>query len=186
MEKDIINKIIRNRKSVYPKDYSKKEIPKKVIEEVLINANHAPTHRLTQPWFFKVYEKSSKENLCELISQIDSSKYSPTKIQKYIDKINQSDTVISVFMNRDKQNRLPEWEEMAAVSMAVQNMWLHCTELGIGGYWSSPSLINHLGGFFNFKEGERCLGFFYMGYYDENSTEGYREPIENKVDWLKN
>ena len=29
MEKDIINKIIRNRKSVYPKDYTKKEIPKK-------------------------------------------------------------------------------------------------------------------------------------------------------------
>ena len=54
---DIINKIIRNRKSVYPKDYSKKEIPKKVIEEVLVNANHAPTHRLTQPWFFKVYHK---------------------------------------------------------------------------------------------------------------------------------
>ena len=143
MEKDIINKIIRNRKSVYPKDYSKKEIPKKVIEEVLINANHAPTHRLTQPWFFKVYEKSSIEKLCELISQIDSSKYSPTIIQKYIEKINQSDTVISVFMKRDKQNRLPEWEEIAAVSMAVQNMWLTCYANNIGCYLSTPGSVSY-------------------------------------------
>ena len=87
MEKDIINKIIRNRKSVYPRDYSKKEIPRKLIEEVLLNANHAPTHRLTQPWFFRVYEKSSKETLCKLINNINDEKYSPTTIKKYIEKI---------------------------------------------------------------------------------------------------
>ena len=184
MEKDIINKIIRNRKSVYPKDYSKKEVPKKVIEEVLINANHAPTHRLTQPWFFKVYEKSSKEKLCELISQIDSSKYSPTKIQKYIDKINQSDTVISVFMNRDKQNRLPEWEEIAAVSMAVQNMWLTCYANNIGCYLSTPGFKDEYGKLIGLKENERSLGFFFMGSFDHKEYEKNRDDINAKVEWI--
>ena len=41
-------------------------------------------------------------------------------------------------MNRDKQNRLPEWEEIAAVSMAVQNMWLTCYANNIGCYLSTP------------------------------------------------
>ena len=56
MNKEIINSIIRNRKSIYPKDYSKEDIPDKTIKEILLNANHAPTHRMTQPWFFKVYK----------------------------------------------------------------------------------------------------------------------------------
>ena len=56
MKKETINTVIRNRKSIYPKDYLKEDIPDSLIKEILINANHAPTHRLTQPWFFKIYK----------------------------------------------------------------------------------------------------------------------------------
>jgi len=184
MEKDIINKIIRNRKSVYPKDYSKKEIPKEVIQEILLNANHAPTHKLTQPWFFKVYEKSSKEILCQLIGKITDSKYSSIKIQKYIDKIKQSDTVISVFMKRDEQNRIPEWEEIAAVSMAVQNMWLTCYVNNIGCYLSTPGFKDEYAELIGLKENERSLGFFFMGSYDYKESLKIRDDIRNKVEWI--
>ncbi len=184
MEKDIINKIIRNRKSVYPKDYSKKEIPRKLIEEVLLNANHAPTHRLTQPWFFRVYEKSSKETLCKLIDDINDKKYSPTTIKKYIEKIRQSDTVISVFMKRDEQDRVPEWEEIAAVSMAIQNMWLTCYENNIGCYLSTPRFKDEYGKLIGLNENERSLGFFFMGSYDHKESLKIRDDINNKVEWI--
>ena len=39
---------------------------------------------------------------------------------------------------------VPEWEEIAAVSMAVQNMYLTCTANNIGCYWSSPKIVDHL------------------------------------------
>ncbi len=68
--------------------------------------------------------------------------------------------------------------------MAVQNMWLYCTALNIGCYWSSPGLIKHMGDFFNLNEGERCLGFFYMGYYEGDLPEVNRNPIEDKIVWL--
>ena len=35
-------------------------------------------------------------------------------------------------MTKDESNRVPEWEEIAAVSMAVQNMWLSCYVNDIG------------------------------------------------------
>ena len=35
-------------------------------------------------------------------------------------------------MDRNTENLIPEWEEIAAVSMSVQNMWLTCTANEIG------------------------------------------------------
>ena len=40
------------------------------------------------------------------------------------------------------------------------------------------------GEFFELQPGERCLGFFYMGYYDETPPEGIRKPISEKTTWL--
>jgi nitroreductase len=39
---------------------------------------------------------------------------------------------------------VPDWEEIAATSMAVQNMYLTCTANRIGCYWSSPKIVNNL------------------------------------------
>ena len=33
--------------------------------------------------------------------------------------------------------KLPEWEEICAVAMSVQNMHLAAEAMGIGGFWSS-------------------------------------------------
>ena len=55
MSREILNKIIRNRKTIYPKQFSGEELSKDLINEILENAIHAPTHKMTQPWFFKVY-----------------------------------------------------------------------------------------------------------------------------------
>ena len=60
----------------------------------------------------------------------------------------------------------PEWEEIAATSMAVQNIWLSCVDRNIGGYWSTPPYIKYLSDFFSLKDDERFLGFFYLGSYD--------------------
>ncbi len=87
-------------------------------------------------------------------------------------------------MQRDPKESLPEWEEVAAVAMAVQNMWLTASQHGIGAYWSSPGLIKYMDEFFSLKKGEKCLGFFYMGNYDESNLKGERTPIETKVEWF--
>ncbi|MDG2500447.1 MAG: nitroreductase [Flavobacteriaceae bacterium] len=184
MNKETLNSVIRNRKSIYPKDYATGEIPDDIINEVLLNANHAPTHRMTQPWFFKVYKNESKQKLIDIISKIDESKISKIKHDKFIQKINDSNTIISIFLNRDKKERLPEWEEIAAVSMAVQNMWLTCYVNNIGSYWSTPGFIQEYGKLVNLDNNESSLGFFFMGVYNHKETAKLRDDITTKVEWV--
>jgi len=183
MNKETLNSIIRNRKSIYPNDYTGDEIPDNLIREILLNANHAPTHRMTQPWFFKVYKNESKQKLIDIVSKIDESKISKIKLDKFIQKINDSNTVISIFLNRDKKERLPEWEEIAAVSMAVQNMWLTCYVNNIGSYWSTPGFIHEYGNLIKLDNNQLSLGFFFMGVYDHKESPKLRDDINTKVEW---
>jgi len=184
MNKETLNSIIRNRKSIYPNDYTGDEIPDNLIREILLNANHAPTHRMTQPWFFKVYKNESKQKLIDIVSKIDESKISKIKLDKFIQKINDSNTVISIFLNRDLKERLPEWEEIAAVSMSVQNMWLTCYANNIGSYWSTPSFLKEYGDLIDIAENETSLGFFFMGVYNHKESPKLRDDINSKVDWV--
>lgn len=178
--------IIKNRRSVFPAEYNDKPIDKSTLEQLLEAANWAPTHKKTEPWRFKVVLGDKKRELGQFLSrkyqEIDP-KPKQVKIKKLQDNPVRSAAVIAICMQRDPNESLPEWEELAATAMAVQNMWLGCTQLGIGCYWSSPGLIKYMDEFFDLNEGEKCLGFFYMGHYDEKSKEGDRTAVEDKVEW---
>lgn len=178
--------LIRKRRSVFPAQYNDTPVAKADIERILEAANWAPTHRKTEPWRFKVLMGEAKEKLGLFLSL----KYMETeerpkqmKAKKLIDNPKKAGAIIAICMQRDPEERVPEWEEIAATAMAVQNMWLCCTQLGIGCYWSSPALIKYMDDFFELNEGERCLGFFYMGRYDNALPEIGRSPIEDKVVW---
>ena len=179
--------IIKKRRSVFPVQYNDKPITKSDIDKILEAANWAPNHKKTEPWRFKVLMGNSKIKLGKFLS----NKYEETeerpkqiKIKKLKENPAKAAAIIAICMQKDLDGRLPEWEEVAATSMAVQNMWLCCTEMNIGSYWSSPGLIKYMDDFFDLREGEKCLGFFYMGYYDEELPEVGRKPIEEKVQWL--
>lgn len=183
----MIFKLIKERRSVFPAQYNGKRIAKDVIDRILEAANWAPTHKKTEPWRFKVLLGESKEKLGQFLSekyQEVEERPKQIKTKKLYQNPIQSAAVIAICMQRDAKESLPEWEEVAAVAMAVQNMWLCCVELGIGCYWSSPGLINYMDEHFELSEGEKCLGFFYMGHYDSEIPDGTRSPITNKVVWM--
>lgn len=180
--------LIKKRRSVFPAQYIDKPIERTDIERILEAANWAPNHRKTEPWRFKVLQGESKEKLGLFLSL----KYMETeerpkemKVKKLIDNPKRAGAIIAICMQRDPKESVPEWEEIAATAMAVQNMWLCCTEMGIGSYWSSPGLIKYMDEFFEMSEGEKCLGFFYMGYYDGELPEVSRNPITDKVVWAE-
>ena len=53
---------IRKRRSVYPSELTKKKLSDDIVKELLLNANHAPSHKLTQPWFLKFFLVKAKKN----------------------------------------------------------------------------------------------------------------------------
>ncbi|MDP5229302.1 MAG: nitroreductase [Cellulophaga sp.] len=183
----MILNIIKNRRSIFPVQYNDAPIAKEVIEKVLEAANWAPTHRKTEPWRFKVMQGETLEKLGLFLSL----KYLETeanpkefKAKKLIENPKKAGAIIAICMQRDPMKSVPEWEEIAATAMAVQNMWLMCTELGIGAYWSSPDITKFMGEFFEMNNEEACLGFFYMGHYDTEIPDATRTPIEEKTVWL--
>lgn len=183
-----INEAIRTRRSVYPAQFIDKPIPKEIIQALLVNANHAPTHKLTEPWRFKVFTGNGKNELGAFLSDkfksiVDS--YMEGKPEKIRRNCDDSGAVVAIIMHRDEKERVPEWEEIAAVSMAVQNIWVALDQYELGGYWSTPPMRNYLGEHVSLNENESCLGFFYIGYCEPIDRIIKKGAIENKIEWIE-
>ena len=180
--------LIRKRRAVYPVQYNDENISKTEIEKILEAANWAPTHRRTEPWRFKVIQGEAQNKLSDFLSGIykeKAEKFSEKKYKKYQVNPVKSACVIAVCLQRDPNETIPEWEEIAATAMAVQNMWLTASEMKIGAYWGSPGVCKYMDEFLPMETGERCLGFFYMGKYDDELTEGTRKTsIQEKTIWM--
>ena len=190
MEFNELSHVIQSRRSIYPNMYLDKPIDDHLILEILENANWAPTHKKTEPWRFKIFKGESLHALSTYLGNYYEEntpveKYSELKHKKTIKKPLQSACVIAICMYNDPKITIPEWEEVAAVACAVQNMWLSCSVLGIGCYWSSPKSIISAREFLKLGENEKCLGLFYMGYTKDIEIPGNRKPIEDKIEWVK-
>ena len=183
-----INEAIRTRRSVYPAQFINKTIPKEIISALLVNANHAPTHKLTEPWRFKVFLNQAKEELGSFLAEKfkeTAGAFSEAKYQKIKKNCESSGAVLALILHRDEQERVPEWEEIASLSMAVQNIWVALDQYELGGYWSSPPLRDFLGEHVSLKPNESCFGFFYLGYCEPLDRIMKKGPIEDKVEWIE-
>ncbi|MEO9872033.1 nitroreductase family protein [Ekhidna sp.] len=183
-----INETIRARRSVYPLQFIDKDIPNEIIHELLVNANHAPTHRLTEPWRFKVFKGAGKTKLGSFLAdkyKEITPEYSPAKYEKIIGNCEKAGAVIAIILHRDPKERVPEWEEVAAVACSVENIWIALQQYQIGGYWSSPALTKYLGEMASMEENESCIGFFYLGYCEPSDRIIQKKPIEDKVEWIE-
>ena len=67
---DEISQLIRHRRSIYPAQYSGEIIDRKIIEEILENANWAPTHKISEPWRFTVFTGEGLKKLSEFTSEL--------------------------------------------------------------------------------------------------------------------
>lgn len=184
----MISKTIEQRRAVYPVQYNNEPISREEITKILEAANWAPTHKRTEPWRFKVFHGDSQKKLAEFLSEAykaSDTNFSERKYKKYKENPVKAACVIAICFQRDPNENIPEWEEIAATSMAVQNMWLRAHELGIGAYWGSPAVSNEIHKLIEMPESEKCLGFFYLGKFDEELPEGTRQTsIEAKTIWV--
>ena len=72
------------------------------------------------------------EQRAEASDTFEDSKYQKLKTKPVL-----ASYIIAIGMKRDEEKRIPEMEEIAAVSCAVQNMYLTATAYGVGCYWST-------------------------------------------------
>jgi len=181
---------VQKRKSVFPRFFTDKPVSAGVINELLDAANLAPSHKKTAPWRFRVYTGAGRIKLSRTITEVYEAARPPEvrdpKVgPKFAKKVDQSPVVMAVFLHRDPQESVPEWEEVAAVACAVQNLWLSLGQYDLGGYWSSPGFVcGKYGQWPEAAANERCLGIFYIGHYKMPELPRLREDWREKVTFI--
>jgi len=188
-----INQLIRSRRSVFANQYSGEKVDDAIIKQMLENANWAPTHKLTEPWRFVVFTGDGLRKLGEFqgtcykkVTEADGT-FKEERHQNLINKPMESSHIISIGMKRDEKKSVPEWEELAAVFCAVQNMYLTATAYGIGCYISTGGVTNfeEAKEFFGLGPDDKLCGFLNVGVLKDGlALSGKRKPIEEKVKWV--
>ena len=187
-----ISELIRSRRAVFPKFYIPgKPIEASILEQLLENANWAPTHKRTEPWRFRVFHsEDSRQKLAEYMSGF-YKKNTPAELFS-IEKMAgaganalRAGAVIAIVLHADVSANLPDFEEIASVGMAVQNMWLTCAATGLGSYWSSPKAALEGNEFLKLEKGERCLGLFFLAWHEMSAEiPGKRGDVREKTIWM--
>ena len=185
---------IRERRSIYPNMYSDEKIDQEIIEQLLENANWAPTHRLTEPWRFTVFTGEGLKKFADFQARLYHDRYSGTenfdegKYEKLKSKPLLSSHIIAVGMRRDPKKSVPELEEICATACAVQNMWLTASAMGLGCYWSTggATYYEEAKPFFGLEPEDKLMGFLNLG-WPKNSKwpKGKRTNIAEKVTWVQ-
>ena len=184
-----LNDIIKIRRATPPRFMAKKEVERKLILSLLENANWAPNHKNTEPWRFIVFQGESKLNLAKSVFSFleeksgEGQEVNMQKAVKFRDNLLHIPVVMAIVLQRDAAERIPEWEEVAAVSMAVQNMWLSATDLGLGAFWATPPFLTLIHPFLELKPGQKLLGFFFVGHVSMEYPSPGRGPVSEKVTW---
>jgi nitroreductase len=147
---------------------------------------------MTQPWRFKVFlEEKSRQQLAAFLSDVyvkstPEAAFNTVKFKRMQDRPMQAPVVIAVCMERQKEEKITETDELLAVACAIQNMYLTATAMGLGAFWSTPKAIDtkEMNDFLQLMDKGRCVGLFYMGYPAIEWPKGQRKPIEYLTQWF--
>lgn len=191
MQPELLNQLIRNRRSVFPDQFvAGKKIADDIITEILTNATWAPNHGQEEPWQFTVFSGDGLKTFAnfqsELYKEEAAEAFNDSKYQKMKTQPLKASHIISLATKRSTKKSIPEIEDIEAVACAVQNIYLTVAGYGLGGYWTTGGItyMEKAKPFFGLGDQDRLLGFFYVGHVAVPSGTAKRTPLNEKVKWV--
>ncbi|MGY6559021.1 MAG: nitroreductase family protein [Nitritalea sp.] len=189
-----VTQLLRGRRSMFMAQFKENDpVDDTLIAELLENANWAPTHKLTQPWAFTVFTGEGKKKFAKFQAETykqrseSAGNFVEATYQKLYENPLKASHIIAIKMIRDTRANLPVMEEIAAVAMAVQNMYLTATAHGLAAYWGTGGCTfwPEAKAFFDLKEEDMLMGFFYVAKpATDRYPAGRRGDIAEKVTWI--
>jgi len=184
--------IIKNRRSVGSSKMNGKIIPDETVNELLALADWAPTHGRTEPWRFFVYGGTAKKEFGKAHADLywqhtAEDKRQDATYEKLLHNVDNASHLVIVVMKRGENVKIPQVEEVASASAAIQNILLGATALGISSFWSTGGMTHShaLKEYLHLGPDDIIMGLIFLGYTDEVHKEGIRNiAMSEKVKWL--
>ena len=188
-----IENTIEKRRTVKPAEMNGKGIPDQLINHLLELADWAPTHGRTEPWRFVVYGTDKAKQFAEehanmYRDNIPQERYKQASFDNLLHAADGASHVVIAYMKRGSNPNIPEIEEVAATSCAIQNLLLGATANGIASFWSTGgvALQSAMQNYLDLREEDKVLAIIYLGYSDQPAKEGKRiVPLSEKVKWIQ-
>jgi nitroreductase len=187
--------LFRTRRSLKPAAMDPaRPISRELLGEILADAHRAPTHGLTQPWRFHVFSGPARDRLAAALPEL-YDRVTPLA-DRQADKRAKlgaaprlATVAIAIAARIEPQGKIPEIEEIAATSCAVQNLMLSAHSHGIGSFWSTPpvTLSTEFTSWLGLDTSHRTLGLVYLGYAQAGlpPVETPRHPLEDHVKFIE-
>jgi nitroreductase len=179
---------IEKRRNIKPESFNGKIIPENQFQLILEAANWAPTHGRTEPWRFFVFGPENRYELAQIQRDVytqnaPADTFSEEKAKKFEERMKWVSHAVVIGGVTGAHPSIPAVEEIQATAIAVQNMWLRATDLGIAAYWGSggPTYYPEFKKEFGLREQDFISGFLYFGYTDSWPSGSRKSDIEGKV-----
>ncbi len=184
--------IIKSRRNIKPAHFNGEKIADDLVAGMLEMADWAPTHKFTEPWRFIVFSHERVLGFCLEHAALykahtPDAEFEQAKFDKLLHMGDKASHIVVVYMKRTPGNRLPEWEEQAAVACAIQNMLLAAHANGIAAFWSTGGMSAkpQFKTWLELADDDFPMGIIYLGTSDEKPVGVRRLPMAEKVRWEK-
>ena len=180
---------IKHRRTIKPATMNGNKIPNEQVAALLELADWAPTHALTEPWRFVVYETPSEfcAKHAELYKQFTPEEnFNEATYTGFQNTGNKASHVVISYMHRNELTKIPVFEEITATACAIQNLLLGATALNFGVFWSTGGMILKpaFKDFLKLGELDQVMGVLYLGYTDIQPEGKRKVPLEEKITWI--
>lgn len=167
-------------------------IPDAQINQLLELAHWAPTHGRTEPWNFLVYAGEARKKFAKTHAELywqhtPEDKRQQSTYDKLLHNTDLASHLVIAIMKRGENSKIPQIEEVAAASAAIQNVLLGAEALGISSLWSTGGLTHShvLKEHLQLHPDDIVMGLLFLGYTNEPAKDGIRNsPYAEKVEWM--
>ena len=167
------------------KSFKPTPLEREQLTVLLEAAVRAPNHKLTEPWGFIVLGPEAKKAYAYTRARIKYKGEDDEKAAHLIEEITKVPAVVGVSQKLDEDPVRRE-EDFAAIWMAVQNVLLAATALGLGSKVYTGRMLEDqwLRDALHITDRERLLTFIHLGEPADDMPPKKRIPAAEKTRWL--
>ena len=179
---------IRSRRSI--KEFTGRPVSREEIERLLEAAVHAPNHRMTQPWRFYVLGPEARRAYGAALGARKAKKVEdPAAAADVVKKVEDKHVAlpamlaVSVVLAQDAEVRE---EDFAAAWMAIQNLLLAATAVGLGTHLKTGAVMDdpRARSAVGVPDGERIIATLELGEPAAASNAKPRTPASALTTWV--